>query len=411
MKKALLFARVSTTQQDLERQKELLYPLIKEDGYTEDDIAVIEYKESAIKNDVQHRKSIKEMKELIASESIEAVYVTEISRLGRRNDVLYDVFALLAKERIALIVQSPALIRTINKDGSDNLMGQMVISFMQHLAVSEMKVKTERSKSGMQTRKKQGHLVTAYVKFGYKRSEDNRPIIDNENAEIVRKCFQMYLEGNSCGIIYDKIHFIAKWSLKNSAKVNKVANILKDPTYIGKNPHFPYPPIIDEETFNKVQELLISNTTVKYKTKFVYYCHKLIKWNGRIFTPSHFTGRYALTYEGKYYGVNIDCFDGLIKNLAFEAYSIISERDDQATYESLLEAKEIANKKIIGIDADIKTINKRIDKVKDSYFEGDLEKDEYKFRLSKLSDELNFLVKEKDEINVTRLKVDRKSVV
>lgn len=405
MKKAILFARVSTKHQDLERQKELLMPLIKDDGYQDNEIAVIEHKESATKNDIQNRKSIQDMKSLIATEAIESVYVTEISRLGRRNDVLYEVFALLSKEHIGLIVQSPTLIRTINKDGTDNAIGQIVISFMQHLAVSEMKVKTERSKSGIARRKKQGYLTSSKVIFGYKRDEDNKPIIDKENSKIVIEIFRLCLEGYGSGAIKSKVKHLARWD--KTPQNSKIVRILRDPTYIGKNPHYPYPRIIDDETFNKASEMLSSRYTLKYKTKFTYYCQKLIYWDGMTLTPSLKDGSYiAKKDDKKYCSVNVDCLDGITRVLACYAFAEITEADNEEQRKSLLEAKEIAKKKIEGINLEIKAIERKITKVEDGYYDGDMDKDTYNFRKGKLKGEMDYLIKEKDSLSLTIMKSD-----
>lgn len=396
MKKVILFARVSTQQQTLERQKELLFPLIMNDGYTEDDIAVIEYKESAIKNDVQNRKSISEMKELIKEENIEAVYVTEISRLGRRNDVLYKVLALLEEEHISLVVQSPMLIRTIEKDGTPNEMAHVVISFMQHLAVSEMQVKKDRQKSGYELSKKEGHLTVSRVKFGYARSKDNRPIINEDEAALVRKAFKMYLDGESIGIIADEIKYLANWHFKDPS--NKIYSILEDKTYIGKNDHFPYPPIIDEETFNKASERLDSRRSNKYKTAFVYYCHHLIRYNGKMLTPSH--GKH-IYQDSEYNSININCIDGLTKCKALVAYTLIGDANDKKAKESLLEAKETASKKIVGITSEIDEMTPKLERLNEIYLEGRINKATYEFRYKKIQGEIEYLIKEKDKLNVT----------
>ena len=399
MKKVILFARVSTQQQSLERQKDLLFPLIKDDGYDEDEISIVEYKESAIKNDVQSRKSIAEMENIINSESIEAVYVTEISRLGRRNDVLYYVFNLLEKKHIALIVQSPTLIRTINKDGSDNPMGQLVISFMQHLAVNEMKIKKERQKSGYERNKKEGHLTVSKVKFGYNRTNDNRPQINEYDASVVRKIFQMYLNGKSLGEIGDDVKYLTKWDIKSITQ--KIYAILKDSTYIGKNPHFPYPSIIDEDTFIKVAERLQIRNNKGHRTKFIYYCKKLIYLYGRTLSPCCAMHIYKVSIDNKSYSININVIDGLTKNLAIEAYSIISETDAHNKKENLIEAKETTSKKIMGIDANINSISTKLERLEDMYIEGRIDKNKYEFRYNKFKGEINYLLKEKENLNVS----------
>ena len=72
MAKVILFARVSSDKQSYERQISDLMPLIKADGYSDNDVAIIQHKESAIKNDVQNRKSIAELKDLISNNQIES---------------------------------------------------------------------------------------------------------------------------------------------------------------------------------------------------------------------------------------------------------------------------------------------------------------------------------------------------
>lgn len=43
--KAIMFVRVSSNAQDFERQKTALLPLIKSDGYADNEIAILEHKE------------------------------------------------------------------------------------------------------------------------------------------------------------------------------------------------------------------------------------------------------------------------------------------------------------------------------------------------------------------------------
>ena len=59
--KAIMFVRVSSNAQDFERQKTALLPLIKSDGYADNEIAIVEYKESATKNDFNSRQSLQEL--------------------------------------------------------------------------------------------------------------------------------------------------------------------------------------------------------------------------------------------------------------------------------------------------------------------------------------------------------------
>ena len=140
MAKAVIFVRVSSSSQDYTRQIEDLKPLVIKDGYSMDEVAIIKHKESAIKNDIYNRKSISELKDLIAGNPIEACYVTEISRLSRRGDVMYSVLALLEEKHISLVVQQPTLLRTY-ENGKPNAMAHVVIAFLSQVAQQETELK------------------------------------------------------------------------------------------------------------------------------------------------------------------------------------------------------------------------------------------------------------------------------
>ena len=75
--KAVIFARVSSVQQEYDRQISDLMPIVMADGYKDDEIYIIKYKESATKNDFEQRQSVQELITLIDSNPIEIVYKIE----------------------------------------------------------------------------------------------------------------------------------------------------------------------------------------------------------------------------------------------------------------------------------------------------------------------------------------------
>ena len=83
--KTIILSRVSTINQSLEQQTKELVEIAVKDGYDRKDIIVIENKESAIKNDEEHRLGLVEMKEAILNDpTINCVYCREVSRVGTR---------------------------------------------------------------------------------------------------------------------------------------------------------------------------------------------------------------------------------------------------------------------------------------------------------------------------------------
>lgn len=405
MTKVILFARVSTESQSYERQKDELLPLIYADGYRDSDIAIIQYKESAIKNDIDNRESIKRLEELIDNEPIEGVYVSEMSRLSRRDDVFYHTLEIMTMKHICLIVKNPMLIRTIDKDGNDNPFASVLLSFLQYHAKVEMGVKKERMKTGAKQAIKEGKIIASRVIFGYDRDNDNRPIINENDSKIVRKIFNMYLDNNSLGVIYNEVKHLTNWNIKVSSGEHRIYNILKDPTYIGKNGHFPYPPIIDENDFNAVQQRFKERKILKTKTKNVYYCQGLIKYEGRTLTPEFGGLAYALTLEkGKNYTINMNVIDGLTKNVAIQTLSFKSAFDSKISKELLSKKLDDTLKKIDGINIDIENHHAESDRIDYLYQKGKYTKEKYEHESSIVENEINNLIKEQNELRVSALK-------
>lgn len=160
---------------------------------------------------------------------------------------------------------------------------------------------SRKVKSAITTMKKQGKFLGSVAPFGYKfASEDNHKklVIDEETAKVVKRMFLMYANGNSLYKIADTfnnekipIPSVQKGlnrGLKSTAygswQTRTIDEILKNPTYIGnltqgkrkkvnykskkivrvpknqwiivENAH---EPIIDKETFDKVQNIYAKN--------------------------------------------------------------------------------------------------------------------------------------------------------
>ena len=127
-KKAVIFARVSTEAQDYTEQVNRMTAVAIADGYSKNDLVVISNKESAIKLSEDEREGLQQLQSAITSDSsISAVYVFEISRLGRRMDVISSVVQWLTDSRIQLVCDTPN-VRLFERDGSVSFGGQMMIS-------------------------------------------------------------------------------------------------------------------------------------------------------------------------------------------------------------------------------------------------------------------------------------------
>ena len=129
MARAILLIRVSTAGQSYEQQTKELIQVAVRDGYDEKDLIPIENKESAIKNDEEHRLGLIDMKERIKNDpSINCVYVREVSRIGRRYDVLQGIKTFLVTNKIQLVVAGDNRVELLDKKGNITLQGSIMFN-------------------------------------------------------------------------------------------------------------------------------------------------------------------------------------------------------------------------------------------------------------------------------------------
>ena len=104
MDRAIILSRVSTQQQDLTQQTDEVLREVHKDGFSDDNIIIIEDKESAIKLSEEERRGLNRMKcEINEDPNIKCVYIYELSRLSRRQLVLFSIRDYLVERNIQLI--------------------------------------------------------------------------------------------------------------------------------------------------------------------------------------------------------------------------------------------------------------------------------------------------------------------
>ena len=81
-KKCVLLVRVSTDAQDLTQQTEKVKQEALKDGFTDENIIIIEDKESAVKLSEEERNGLNRLKHHIENDTIECVYTYELSRIS-----------------------------------------------------------------------------------------------------------------------------------------------------------------------------------------------------------------------------------------------------------------------------------------------------------------------------------------
>lgn len=284
-KKAVIFARVSTEAQDYTEQVNRMTAVAIADGYSKSNLVVISNKESAIKLSEDEREGLQQLQSAIAADSsINAVYVFEISRLGRRMDVICSVLSWLTDNHIQLVCDTPN-VRLFDRNGNLDFAGQLLIYICGVMAEQEMKIKKERFANGKKRAREQGKWTGTPVMFGYK-IVNQREVIDEIAAEVIRNAYQMYVgdENRTAQTNVDIATYLRNNGIcKRSDKffsAGRVASFIAREKYRGT--------IVSEELWDKCNEIRLKNYNGSKERKMAF-AERLIKCPdcGRNYQLSH----------------------------------------------------------------------------------------------------------------------------
>jgi len=181
MKKVVILARVSTQNQEFERQINELSEYAA--NHKLEIVKVFSNKVSGAKKN-EDRPEILEMIDYVKSNQVDKVLVLEISRLGRNTLEALKVIELLNDEKICLFVKNYN-IETLDDKGKINPMAQFLLTILLEVARMERTTTRERVWSGYQNFRKSGGKVGR--KEGFKKSPEQMKVEYTEELKLLRK--------------------------------------------------------------------------------------------------------------------------------------------------------------------------------------------------------------------------------
>ena len=181
MNRICIFARVSTSIQDYERQVNELTTLAQRNNWSVE--AVFCEKISGAKKNTE-RKELSRMVEYVQAHHINKVAVTELSRLGRDTLQVLEVIEKFNKLGISLYIQNYG-IETLTESGEVNPMSQFLITILAEVARMERKTIRERVESGYKNYRANGGKVGR--KEGFRKSEADMREQYVEEIRLLRK--------------------------------------------------------------------------------------------------------------------------------------------------------------------------------------------------------------------------------
>ena len=252
--------RVSTDSQDLQQQSDVVVKRMMDDGYKKEDIILVEDKESGVKLSEEERQGLTKMKQYIETDpEINSVYVYELSRLSRKPDVFYSIRNFLIERKIQLVVITPPM-KLFDDQGNLDQNTMILFGIFSSMSEQEGYLRKERVTRGRKKSVKEGKWIGGYLAFGYKVGEDNKIVINEEEAIIVRKIFERYSSSDismrKLGMELLNMGDISCDTYQDGA--SRVHGILANEKYTGitfGKLGMRYPPIIDKELFEKVRRL------------------------------------------------------------------------------------------------------------------------------------------------------------
>ena len=419
MAKAIIWCRVSTTQQEFDSQKKDLINQAIRDGFKDeaDRIVIGEAGASAIKMNEVYQKEVNKLIETIDTiPGVTTIYVWEVSRLARNEIAFYQMKDKIIRSKIQLICNVPQ-IKLLDDNGEVNHGMEITLNLLVTLAKQEMEIKMKRFDRGRRRKAAEGKWTGGTLSYGYTvdYDRDKLIVIDERKAENVKRVFKLYESGFSQAAIAKD--FFDRGITEIS--LHQINRILNNERYTGKmmihdgTIERAFPPIITQEQYDKCRKIADKNNLILSKAKNVYYGDHIVK--------CYKCGRYCVAQ-----GVMYHCYDAYNRLKKYNDFTHPENCDNHLcisinVMESLLwhvaigveteyilhsaeKDRKLYQEKIKDLRAKFENIDNRLAKcdnkrlrVRDVYLDGDMTIEERDKRYQKIEMERREILDEKLE--------------
>ena len=412
----VFFLRVSGQGQQLESQyDELWNHYSRIDNLNRDAIRVVEYKESGVKLSEEERLGITELKGIVASEGVDTIYTSELSRIARTEKVLWSFIEYLQENKIQLKCKNPEFTLLDENRVDIPFSSRLIVSTFGTLATQEAIEKKSRFARGKERKAKEGKYNGGAIPYGYKIDKENGNLIvvdEGGEADVVREIFNMYENGMSQPKIAKELfeRGVKSRAVKTTKTftISLVHQILTNRLLTGEpcknrgsSYERTYPMIITPEQFDRCRKIADENNTKAPKAPRVYYAHSLIECTtcGRKYVGTGSKGYYHCWdayYPYRAFNgsgdtprctnrlcISTNIMDSLLWELAkdLEANFIIHSSKEQL--EECEKAKSILETKLVNIDSRRQIVEDKMDTLLDALAEG-MKKDRFRTRKAAL---------------------------
>ncbi|MPM01917.1 hypothetical protein SDC9_48157 [bioreactor metagenome] len=420
--KAVGYIRVSTDrleQKDsLENQKSIFLDCIKERGFDFYDFYI-----DVFTGTTDKRESFNRLMEDAKQNKFDVIIVKELSRLARNAELAYGIKNLLENHDIKLISLEGAIDTTV--DSNKNQM----FGIYAWLYQQESENTSNRTKAVFISKYKNGEYLSAQPPYGYEKLREEKKLVirKDETPDIVREIFNKFLDDWG----YDKIaRWLSNEGYKTPAQIvgkknagefwhgPTVKKILTNPAYIGdlvqhreetrsainkKRKQIPkeeqivvkgtHEAIIDETTFNRVQEIISkreANGRGKTKSKTNLFTNFVFcadcgtglwyKKNTKSYTCGKHT-RHGIIACTQHKVLELDLIDLIIDDLKGFTQNLDKEKLKKMALNKAEQFSKNSKKKLKEIENQISKINAEKENLLTFLLDGTISKEVYTKRI------------------------------
>lgn len=183
--KTVIYARVSTSAQDYERQLEELRAYAARNGYE----VVKEYSEKISgARKVEERAALSDLLDYVSGNDVDKVLIYECSRLSRRAVDFLAVIERLTEQGVSVYIHQNGL-ETLQPDGKPNPIAQLVLGILAQFNSMERGLIRSRMESGYNHYRANGGKVGR--KPGYRKSAQQMKEQYAEEIRLLKKGYSL----------------------------------------------------------------------------------------------------------------------------------------------------------------------------------------------------------------------------
>lgn len=229
MKKAAIYLRVSSTDQNYERQEMELKALAKALGYEVK--YIYEEKHSAVLK-MDTREELTNMRKL-TKEDVDRIFIWDITRLSRRAIDFISLINEFTEKGICLHFKDRNIV-TLDENGKQDMFTSMYLYILGLFAQMDAENLKAKMRSGRERGLAIGHSYTGSAPYGYK-IINKHLFINEDEIDTIRLIYSQYTEGKTLQEISDILN-----SKKAPTRTgilwsrSSIYQIITNPVYKGK---------------------------------------------------------------------------------------------------------------------------------------------------------------------------------